>query len=99
MTSNVFSLSPVRDVVVTNDRWGKETSCKHGGFLSCDDRHNPSKFFSFDGNDYFYSLFMSIRSVPCETYWSLMTDGEKIHCANMEVSSLVKIDSYLVSKN
>ena len=56
MTSNAFSLSPVRDVVVTNDRWGKETSCKHGGFLSCDDRHNPSKFFSFDGNDFYFTF-------------------------------------------
>ena len=58
MTSNVFSLSPVRDVVVTNDRWGKETSCKHGGFLSCNDRHNPSKF-SFYVNDFLFRCSLS----------------------------------------
>nr|BBG92283.1 alpha-L-fucosidase [Patiria pectinifera] len=33
--------SPVKDTVVTNDRWGQGTSCKHGGFYSCNDRYNP----------------------------------------------------------
>lgn len=27
--------------MVTNDRWGKETPCKHGGYFSCNDRYNP----------------------------------------------------------
>ena len=31
----------MKDSVVTNDRWGNETSCKHGGFYSCNDRYNP----------------------------------------------------------
>ena len=39
----VHLLSPVRDIVVTNDRWGKDTLCKHGGFLSCEDRFIPSE--------------------------------------------------------
>ena len=38
----IFS-SPVKDIVVTNDRWGKETMCKKGGILTCMDRYNPSK--------------------------------------------------------
>lgn len=35
--------SPVKDTVVVNDRWGYDSRCKHGGFLSCDDRFNPGK--------------------------------------------------------
>lgn len=33
--------SPVRDTVVTNDRWGYGTICKHGGYYTCSDRYNP----------------------------------------------------------
>lgn len=35
--------SPVKDTVVTNDRWGSDVSCKHGGYLTCDDRYNPGE--------------------------------------------------------
>lgn len=35
--------SPVKDSVVTNDRWGQGVMCKHGGFLTCSDRYNPGK--------------------------------------------------------
>jgi len=28
----LYNESPVRDTVVTNDRWGRETLCTHGGF-------------------------------------------------------------------
>ncbi|VDI82404.1 alpha-L-fucosidase [Mytilus galloprovincialis] len=34
---------PVKDTVVTNDRWGSGCSCKHGGFYTCSDRYNPGK--------------------------------------------------------
>ncbi|XP_052223783.1 alpha-L-fucosidase-like [Dreissena polymorpha] len=37
----LYNDSPVKDVVVTNDRWGGNVECKHGGFLSCSDRFNP----------------------------------------------------------
>lgn len=37
----LYNESPVKDIVVTNDRWGKGNSCKHGGYLSCKDRYNP----------------------------------------------------------
>lgn len=37
----LYNDSPVKDTVVTNDRWGSETSCKHGGFFSCSDKYNP----------------------------------------------------------
>jgi len=37
----LYNDSPVKDTVVTNDRWGIGTSCKHGGYYSCEDRYNP----------------------------------------------------------
>lgn len=36
--------SPVKDTVVTNDRWGLGIPCKHGGFFTCTDRYNPGKY-------------------------------------------------------
>ena len=33
--------SPVRDTVVTNDRWGLNSICKHGGYYTCADRYMP----------------------------------------------------------
>lgn len=37
----LYNESPVKETVVTNDRWGIETVCKHGGFHTCSDRFNP----------------------------------------------------------
>jgi len=37
----LYNESPVKDTVVTNDRWGKETKCKHGDFYTCHDGFNP----------------------------------------------------------
>lgn len=39
----LYNDSPVRNTVVTNDRWGIGTSCRHGDFLTCKDRYNPGK--------------------------------------------------------
>lgn len=39
----LYNESPVRDFVVTNDRWGTNTPCVHGGFFTCGDRYNPGK--------------------------------------------------------
>uniref|UniRef100_A0A914E2J3 Saposin B-type domain-containing protein n=1 Tax=Acrobeloides nanus TaxID=290746 RepID=A0A914E2J3_9BILA len=35
-------LSPVKDTVVTNDRWGMGTNCVHGGYFTCHDAYNPA---------------------------------------------------------
>ena len=43
INANSFFISPVKDTVVTNDRWGSGCSCKHGGFYTCSDRYNPGK--------------------------------------------------------
>jgi alpha-L-fucosidase len=37
----LYNESPVKDIIVTNDRWGTGTPCTHGGFFSCNDRYNP----------------------------------------------------------
>jgi alpha-L-fucosidase len=34
--------STVAKTAVWNDRWGQETLCKHGGFLTCTDRYEPT---------------------------------------------------------
>ena len=43
----LFNESPVRKSVVTNDRWGMETLCKHGSFYTCTDRCNPGELQPF----------------------------------------------------
>jgi len=46
--------SPVKDTVVTNDRWGSGIACHHGGYFTCSDRYNPGllcDFFTLSGRD------------------------------------------------
>ncbi|CAG7817979.1 unnamed protein product, partial [Allacma fusca] len=37
----LYNDSPVNATVVTNDRWGPVTKCKHGDFYTCQDNYNP----------------------------------------------------------
>jgi len=37
----LYNESPVKSSVVTNDRWGGASACKHGGYYTCSDRFNP----------------------------------------------------------
>ncbi|XP_068607795.1 plasma alpha-L-fucosidase-like [Brachionichthys hirsutus] len=37
----LYNDSPVRDTVVTNDRWGVGCLCKHGGYYTCKDGYQP----------------------------------------------------------
>ncbi|XP_022080385.1 alpha-L-fucosidase-like isoform X2 [Acanthaster planci] len=37
----LYNSSPVKDTIVTNDRWGSGTLCQHGGYYTCSDRYNP----------------------------------------------------------
>ncbi|KAL4234690.1 Tissue alpha-L-fucosidase [Mactra antiquata] len=39
----LYNESPVKDTVVTNDRWGNGVMCHHGGYYTCSDRYNPGK--------------------------------------------------------
>ncbi|KAF0294882.1 Alpha-L-fucosidase [Amphibalanus amphitrite] len=37
----LYNDSPIKDRVVTNDRWGTDAGCAHGDFFTCHDRYNP----------------------------------------------------------
>ncbi|XP_060061518.1 tissue alpha-L-fucosidase isoform X2 [Erinaceus europaeus] len=37
----LYNDSPVKDVVVVNDRWGQNCSCHHGGYYNCKDKFKP----------------------------------------------------------
>jgi alpha-L-fucosidase len=39
----LYNESPVKDTVVTNDRWGNGSTCLHGGYLTCQDHYLPGK--------------------------------------------------------
>jgi len=38
--------SKVAETAVYNDRWGSDTLCKHGGYLTCSDRFQPDRLVS-----------------------------------------------------
>lgn len=38
----VATNSSVKDTIVWNDRWGKETRCTHGSYWNCKDRYMPN---------------------------------------------------------
>ena len=37
----LYNESPVKSSVVVNDRWGRASLCKHGGYYTCSDRYKP----------------------------------------------------------
>jgi len=37
----LYSDSPVKDLVVANDRWGHDAQCHHGDYVTCSNRYNP----------------------------------------------------------
>ncbi|XP_037548692.1 tissue alpha-L-fucosidase [Nematolebias whitei] len=39
----LYNDSPVKDTVVTNDRWGAGCACKHGGYYNCQDKYTPGQ--------------------------------------------------------
>ncbi|VDI06081.1 Hypothetical predicted protein [Mytilus galloprovincialis] len=43
----LFSYSPTKDTVVTNDRFGHDCKCKHGSYKTCRDRFNPGVLQKF----------------------------------------------------
>jgi alpha-L-fucosidase len=38
----LYSSSPIKDKVVVGDRWGSDSNCKHGDYLTCHDRYEPT---------------------------------------------------------
>lgn len=68
--SNFNPSSPVKNTVVINDRWGKDARCRHGGFMTCDDRYNPGKnlwksliLFSWLSYNYCWIFFIKFFSL------------------------------------
>ncbi|XP_055351700.1 plasma alpha-L-fucosidase-like [Paramacrobiotus metropolitanus] len=67
----LYNESPVKDTVVTNDRWGDDAMCKHGGFLTCDDRYTPTHLLTrkwencmtIDGSSWGYRRNMAITDI------------------------------------
>jgi alpha-L-fucosidase len=47
--------STVKDTVVWNDRWGKETRCQHGSFWNCNDRFQPNTIM-----DHYFEACMTL---------------------------------------
>lgn len=43
MNKSILLYSPVKDTVVTNDRWGSGILCQHGDIYTCQDNYNPKK--------------------------------------------------------
>uniref|UniRef100_A0A914C081 alpha-L-fucosidase n=1 Tax=Acrobeloides nanus TaxID=290746 RepID=A0A914C081_9BILA len=39
----LYNDSPVKDTVVTNDRWGSGAACHHGGYYTCQDHFLPGQ--------------------------------------------------------
>uniref|UniRef100_A0A665TP08 Alpha-L-fucosidase n=1 Tax=Echeneis naucrates TaxID=173247 RepID=A0A665TP08_ECHNA len=39
----LYNDSPVKDTIVTNDRWGAGCACKHGGYYNCEDKYTPGQ--------------------------------------------------------
>ena len=60
--------SPVKDNIVTNDRWGEGIACHHGGYYTCTDRYDPGKFCDF---------LVCYRDMLCEHMRAyVLTDGK-----------------------
>lgn len=59
--NRLYNESPVRKTVVTNDRWGVGSMCKHGGFYTCDDRYNPGIIYK----DEYLSLYYNTVYISC----------------------------------
>jgi len=47
VVSLFLCVSPVRETVVTNDRWGRGIKCRHGGYYTCHDRYNPGRLLRY----------------------------------------------------
>ena len=44
----ILLFSPVKDTIVTNDRWcDNGCKCHHGGTFTCTDRYNPGKLLNY----------------------------------------------------
>jgi alpha-L-fucosidase len=85
----LYNYSPVKDVVVVNDRWGIGAACHHGGYWTCYDRYNPGVLqshkwenaFTIDANSWGLnrasnmSSYLSIEDILYQLVSSVATNG------------------------
>ncbi|KAK8767843.1 hypothetical protein V5799_005377, partial [Amblyomma americanum] len=64
----LYNDSPVKDTVVTNDRWCQGCQCKHGGYFTCDDRYNPGNLDALGATDKVSSA-MTVGSCATLLHW------------------------------
>jgi len=83
----LYNDSPVKDTVVTNDRWGSQTKCVHGGYYTCTDKYNPGVLPKHKWencmtlDNYSWGYRKSLRSVDVLTMKELTrTLAETISC-------------------
>lgn len=60
-----MNFSPVKDTIVTNDRWGTGAICKHGGYYTCGDRYNPGEF-QRQNHQIFHNCKKKLKKKPGE---------------------------------
>ncbi|CAF1176611.1 unnamed protein product [Adineta ricciae] len=85
----LYNESPVKDIVVVNDRWGSGVMCKHGDFYTCSDHYNPGHLlshkwencFTIDKNSWgfrrsaTFSDYISIEELLKELVTTISTGG------------------------
>ncbi|XP_015341011.1 tissue alpha-L-fucosidase [Marmota marmota marmota] len=78
----LYNDSPIKAKVVVNDRWGRNTSCHHGGFYNCQDKFRPQSLLdhkwemctSIDKNSWGYRRDMIMADILSESeiIWELV---------------------------
>jgi alpha-L-fucosidase len=83
----LYNESPVKDVVVANDRWGSNTQCTHGDIYTCNDKYNPGVLqphkwenaMTVDKNSWGYRRNAKINEI-LTTYELIVTLTQTISC-------------------
>jgi len=83
----LYNDSPVKDTVVTNDRWGSGCGCKHGGYFTCADRYNPGSLqnhkwencMTIDSSSWGYRREATLASI-LSTHDLIATLAETVSC-------------------
>ncbi|KAK4881536.1 hypothetical protein RN001_004855 [Aquatica leii] len=94
----LYNESPVKDTVVTNDRWGNgSVICQHGGFFTCTDKYNPGLKQNYLKNRYKNSLFLGV--LQSHKWENAMTiDRESwSYRRNIKIENIFSIHELLVT--